>query len=137
MIPGRSGLSLVHVEDIVQGYILATEKGVSGESYVICGESKILVEVFQLAESITGIPAPRFVAPPAGLKMSAVLVKPFESLLTLPPTYTSEGMRVLAGATYYGNNSKARKELGYFPRSIEEGLPGTLAVLQQELAAGP
>jgi len=136
MIPGRSGLSLAHVDDIAQGHILAMDKGVSGESYIICGESKTSVEVFQLAESITGIPAPRFVLPPEGMKMSAALIKPFESLLTLPPTYTSEGIRVLAGATYYGNNSKARKELDYSPRSIEEGLPGTLAALQQELVAG-
>ena len=55
--------------------------------------------------------------------MSA-LVKPFEGML--PPTYTSEGLRVIAGVTYMGDNSKAKRELGYNPRPFREGWGETL-----------
>jgi nucleoside-diphosphate-sugar epimerase len=46
---------------------------------------------------------------------------------TLPEMYSSEAMRVQAGITYLGNNAKARLELGYNPKPLEEGLRETLA----------
>jgi hypothetical protein len=55
--------------------------------------------------------------------MSA-LVKPFDRLM--PPTYTSEGLRVIAGVTYWGDNSKAKRELGYVPRPFRGGWGETL-----------
>jgi len=38
-----------------------------------------------------------------------------------PESYTSEGLRIIAGVTYIGDNSKARRELGYNPRPVSEG----------------
>jgi nucleoside-diphosphate-sugar epimerase len=35
-------------------------------------------------------------------------------------------LRVSAGVTYIGSNAKARRELGYNPRPLEEGLPEIL-----------
>lgn len=40
--------------------------------------------------------------------------------------YTSEGMRILSGVTYWGNNSKAKRFLGFNPRPLREGLESTL-----------
>jgi nucleoside-diphosphate-sugar epimerase len=51
-------------------------------------------------------------------------VKPFDSFL--PEIYTSEGMRILAGVTYWGDNRKARRFLGYNPRPMRQGLESTL-----------
>jgi hypothetical protein len=58
------------------------------------------------------------------LKVLSVLVRPFDSIL--PETYTSEGLRVVAGVTYIGDNRKARRFLGYNPRPLREGLESTL-----------
>ena len=38
----------------------------------------------------------------------------------------AEGLRGIAGVTYLGDNSKARRELGYNPRPLKEGLAETL-----------
>jgi hypothetical protein len=46
-------------------------------------------------------------------------VKPLNSFL--PETYTSEGLRVIAGPTYLGDNSKAKRELGYKLCPFREG----------------
>jgi len=35
-------------------------------------------------------------------------------------------LRASAGVTYLGDNSKAKRELGYSPRSLEDGLRETL-----------
>ena len=55
----------------------------------------------------------------------------------LPPELTPEGLRVLAGVTYFGSNAKARRELGYTPRSLEEGLRETLAQEMRNLGMTP
>jgi nucleoside-diphosphate-sugar epimerase len=34
-------------------------------------------------------------------------------------------MRVAGGTTYYGDNAKAKRELGYAPRPLEQGLRDT------------
>ena len=46
--------------------------------------------------------------------------------MTLPPAFTPEALRVLAGTTYFGSNEKAVRELGYSPRPLEEGMAQTL-----------
>ena len=46
--------------------------------------------------------------------------------MKLPPAFTPEALRVLAGTTYFGSNEKAVRELGYSPRPLEEGMAQTL-----------
>ena len=48
-----------------------------------------------------------------------------EKIVPVPATYSAEGLRVLT-ATYLGSNEKARRELGYTLRPLEEGLRETL-----------
>jgi glycine betaine/proline transport system ATP-binding protein len=38
----------------------------------------------------------------------------------------SEGLRILGGVTYWGDNRKAKRFLGYSPRPLKEGLESTL-----------
>ena len=60
-------------------------------------------------------------------------MKLLETLLPLPPPYTAESLRVIAGTTYIGSNNKARHELGFNPRPLEEGLKETLLYEIQRL----
>jgi nucleoside-diphosphate-sugar epimerase len=122
-LPDQAGNCWAHVDDIVQGHILAMEKGSVGETYIIAGERYTFKEAFELASQITGKPAPRTL--PAQLfRLLSLLVKPLDKLM--PPNYTSEGLRVIAGVTYMGDNSKAKRELGYAPRPFHEGWGETL-----------
>jgi nucleoside-diphosphate-sugar epimerase len=123
MIPAEAGNCPAHVEDVAQGHILAMEKGRVGESYIIAGDRYLLADAFQLASQITGKRAP-MVVPAQMMKIMSLLARPFDRFL--PPAYTSEGLRVIAGVTYMGDNSKARRELGYNPRPFREGWGETL-----------
>ena len=49
-----------------------------------------------------------------------------EKIIPLPESYTEEGLRSLAGVTYIADNSKAKRELGFNPRPLKEGLRETL-----------
>jgi nucleoside-diphosphate-sugar epimerase len=128
MVPKGTAFSWGHVEDTARGHVLAMEKGKPGESYVICGPAHTLADALALAEVITGVPAPRVQAPAGTLRALSGLMAALERVVTLPvpETYTSEGLRVVAGVTYLGNNNKARRELGFSARPLEEGLRETL-----------
>lgn len=123
MLPMNAGFCWGHVEDTAHGHILAMEKGEIGETYILAGEPHTYQDAFTLASHITGKPVPRFVSHRV-FQVMAALVKPFDSFL--PETYTSETMRVLSGVTYWGDNSKAKRFLGYNPRPLADGLESTL-----------
>lgn len=122
-MPTQAGICWAHVDDTAEAHILAMEKGVPGESYIIAGEPCTYVEAFRLASHLTGKRAPMAV-PYQVMKVMSYLVRPFDRFL--PEVYASEGMRILGGVTYWGDNSKARRFLGYNPRPLREGLESTL-----------
>jgi len=125
MIPRQTAFRWAHVDDMARAHILAMEKGKPGETYIVGGPMHTFVDGIQIAEQITGIPAPR--AAPAGMfKAMSVVMGLIEKIVPLPEAYTREGLRGIAGVTYNGDNAKARRELGYNPRPLKEGLAETL-----------
>jgi nucleoside-diphosphate-sugar epimerase len=126
VLPQGMTLCWAHVGDIVQGHLLAMEKGRVGESYIICGPCHSLEAFFELVANISGRPTPRIRLSPGLLRGMAGMMNLLEKVLSLPPAYTSETLRTSAGTTYLGDNSKARRELGYNPRPLEDGLRETL-----------
>lgn len=129
VIPNQGGACWAHVNDAVQGHILAMEKGKVGETYMICGEPYHTADAFKLASQITGKRAPMGL-PYQLFKFMSLFVKPFDAVM--PEIFTSEGLRVIAGVTYWGDNSKAKRELGYTVRPFREGWGETL-LHQQKL----
>jgi len=85
-------------------------------------------EAYRLAEEFIApdLPLPPIV-PPWVLKLLAAVMTLGERLLPVPDAFTAEGLRVVAGTTYIGDNTRARHELGWEPRSLQEGLRETLA----------
>jgi len=118
VLPLQTAQCWAYVEDVAQGHILAMEKGKVGESYFICGERYQTYDAFKLASEISGKRVPAGLSPKM-IKLMSVLVIPIETFL--PEEYTSEYLRILAGVTYIGDNSKAKRELGYNPRPLSEG----------------
>ncbi|HET7769579.1 MAG TPA: NAD-dependent epimerase/dehydratase family protein [Chloroflexota bacterium] len=139
VVPQRTAYSWAHVEDTAHSHLLAMEKGRTGESYNVNGPAHTLEEAFALAERITGVPAPRLHIAPAVLRGAAVLTDRLERLgrLPLPETYTAEGLRVVAGVTYLGDNRKAQRDLGFNPRALEDGLRETLLLEMRLLGLRP
>jgi nucleoside-diphosphate-sugar epimerase len=125
IMPKQTAFSWGHVDDIAHAHWLAMEKGRVGENYYICGPTHTFVNALEIANEITGVRLPW--AMPAGMiRMMSSIMYMFDKFISLPESYTGEGLRVIAGVTYIGNNSKARRELGYYPRPLKEGLAETL-----------
>lgn len=133
MMPRGLAFCWAHVDDVARGHVLAMQKGKPGESYFLCGPVHTMIEALRLAERITGVPAPRLVVPPGILKATAEVMGPLERMVVVPDEYSAEYLRVNAGTTYIGTNAKARRELGWTPRALEDGLPETLAAEKKAL----
>jgi nucleoside-diphosphate-sugar epimerase len=126
LVPKQTAFAWAHVDDIARAHMLAMEKGQPGRNYFICGPVHTLEEAMDMAQSITGIPAPRLRVGPGVLRTMAAIMAVVEQGVPLPPDYTSEGLRIVAGVTYVGSNARARAELGWRPRPLREGLMETL-----------
>jgi nucleoside-diphosphate-sugar epimerase len=137
--PRRTAFCWAHVEDTAHGHVLAMERGRPGESYIIAGPPHSFIGALKLARKITGVPLPPLRPSPALMRLNAALMDRVErvSPMTLPSLYTAESLRVIAGVTYLGSNAKAKRELGFTVRPLEEGLRETLEYEMQQLGMAP
>lgn len=134
LIPKQTAYCWAHVDDVARGHILAMEKGQPGQSYIIAGPRHTLIEAFELAERVTGVKAPPMRAGPGFLKFMSKLTGILGRFVPLPENYNEETLRVAAGVTYLASNAKAKRELGYEVRPLEEGLTETLQQLRKEIS---
>ena len=118
----KTGMNLVDVADVVEGHILALEKGKSGERYILGNRNVSLKEIFDILSSLTGLPAPRIRAPywlVVGIGYADRFIE--GTLLRREPAIPVEG--VLASKTpAYVSCEKAVRELGQPQRPIEDAL---------------
>jgi nucleoside-diphosphate-sugar epimerase len=121
-----TGLTACYVDDVAEGILLALDKGRIAESYVLGGEITRSGEVFDTLAKVMGRKPQRFTLPVGMMKASAPVARFINPLMGFPPN-----MREMISAghnvTYWARCDKARDELGYNPRSLEQGLTDMLA----------
>ncbi len=126
MLP-EGGFVLVHVQDIADGILLALDKGEVGEAYILAGDKLTMGELVDRVSDLAGRRPPRMTMPTAMLKVSAPFGPVVGPMLGFPPNL---GELIRAGqVTYYADDSKARQELGYTTRPLDDGLRDTIAAL--------
>ncbi len=128
------GMCLTHVEDIAGGIILALDKGVAGETYIISGPVTTVREAIGIVAAETGKKAPKR-ALPTRLMKALTPIGPLVGKIMGQPPNLRELIASADGVTFWANHDKATKELGYQPRGLEEGLRATLAA-EGKLPAG-
>ncbi len=134
MIPfGSMGIGFVHVDDVVDGILLAFEKGELGESYVLSGELATMKDLVQETAHLAGRHVPNIPMPTLAIKLSAPLGFLVGPLLGFPPNLR-ELISASDGVTMWASDLKARRKLGFSPRPLEQGLRDTLAC--GDVAAG-
>jgi nucleoside-diphosphate-sugar epimerase len=135
-VPTGTAVCWAHVDDVADAHILAMERGRPGQDYIIAGPCHTFIEMFDVAASVCGVPAPKIHVPGRALQMLAWPARLLEKGVPLPARYTFEGLQVQGGTTYLGSNTKAADELGYRPRDLETGLrqalPSYIAELEKE-----
>jgi dihydroflavonol-4-reductase len=128
------GMCLTHVEDIAAGIILALDKGVVGEAYVLSGPVTTVREAIGVVAAETGKKAPRH-ALPTGVMKALTPIGPLVGKLMGQPPNLRELIASADGVTFWATHEKATRELGYEPRGLEEGLRALLEA-EGKLPAG-
>lgn len=119
------GICLSHVEDIAGGILLALDRGVAGETYVLSGPVTTMREAVETVAALTGRRAPKR-AVPVPLIKAMTPIGPLVGKLMRQPPNLRELISSADGVTFWASHEKASSELGYAPRGLEEGLRQTL-----------
>lgn len=128
-IPAYVGgaLNIVDVRDVAHGFLLAEEKGESGERYILSGRNFTLDRLFADFARISGREPPvRLPAAPTSLTVEAI------ARAGLPIAVSPDEVRSASQWWTY-RNTKARRELGFEPRPHEETMEDAVRWQMSEL----
>jgi dihydroflavonol-4-reductase len=122
----------VDVRDVAHGIILAGEKGLTGESYILSGEQITVPQLLSVLEALTDIKAPYFRVPMWLARLAGILATPYYRLVKTKPLFTAYSIDVLASNSLV-NSEKARRELGFSSRPIRESLTDAVAWFREQV----
>lgn len=105
------GTTIVDVRDVADGHVLAAERGRPGERYVLGGHDTSWPDLIAKVGELSGVRHP-FAVLPAG---AGALARRVEAL-RLPLAISAEAI-VLMEQNWRYSSAKAKRELGYRPRS--------------------
>ncbi len=119
------GYDFVDVRDVAKGIYLAAIKGKSGRNYILSGHFVTLKKLVVELGKITGEKTPKFNCP----KSLAMFFAPFAEMAAriskFSPMITRYSLHTLWTKTRFSNN-RAKKELGWTPREVNESLADTV-----------
>ena len=118
----EGGISVVDVDDVVQGHIRAMEVGDVGERYILGGENVTYTQFFQMLADITGLAEPSEPKGPLTISLVAWLAEMRSFLTGTPPALTSKLARDYAHSYVWVTSEKAEQALDYKHRPARETL---------------
>lgn len=119
--------SYVHVDDVVEGLLLAADAGRSGEVYVLGGEHLSLDEFLERVCALAGRRPPRLRFPVPLVRSVSRVLDGAARLTGLRFPISRERVEMAAGWRFLHSHAKATRELGWCPRPLADGLPETVA----------
>ncbi len=114
----------VDVRDVVEGLILAEEKGRRGESYILSGQRISVRYLLETVREVTGQAFMRFRIPLALAQFAAIFTPAYYRISKSKPRFTPYSLEVLQSNSQISHN-KATRELGYHPRTLYESIADT------------
>jgi dihydroflavonol-4-reductase len=116
-----TGLNVVAVEDVAAGHLLAAEKGIVGERYILGGRNMSLKEILASLSRISGRRAPRVRLPHSVALGAAYVDSCISRALDREPRIPLDGVRMARHAMFV-DGSKAERDLGYAPGPVDAAL---------------
>jgi dihydroflavonol-4-reductase len=121
-----AGYTYAHVDDVAQALLLCYERGRVGESYLVSGTPASFGELFAELSALSGVAAPALEVPPALLPLLTPALVLAGRALGKSPAEMRELIAMGHGVTRYFSGAKARRELGWRPRALAQGLADSL-----------
>jgi dihydroflavonol-4-reductase len=123
------GFSCTDVRDFADGMVRAAERGRAGERYLLTGENVTADELLRRAGTIAGVRAPRWKPPMVLVRGVVDVVGLLSRVRRRPPPVTRDVLQVVGRYAWY-DATKARTELAWTPRPLDQTLTDTIAWLR-------
>jgi dihydroflavonol-4-reductase len=121
--PGSpGGLSVVDVDDVARGHLLAMQKGRVGERYILGGEGLTLTGILETLAQIAGLRGPGRPPPKALALLTGRLLETWARIAGGEPEVTYKMIRDGFDGFFWVSSKKAETELGYTHRSARKTL---------------
>ena len=121
-----TGLNLVHVDDVARGHLLALEKGVIGERYILGGQNVSLRDLLADIAALTGRKPPTINLPRAPLYPLAWAAEAVGQITGKEPFVTRDALTMASHHMFF-TAAKAERDLGYAARPYREALADAVA----------
>jgi dihydroflavonol-4-reductase len=121
----NSFVPLVYIDDVVDAHVIAAKNARSGEKYILVSENISIIDLYKIANEITGDPIPPYVMPPFIIKTLAHLYE-FKAIITgdYPKLAVDAVNAMQEGAS--ASNEKAISELGINFMPVKQALEKTI-----------
>jgi dihydroflavonol-4-reductase len=116
-----TGLNVVDVRDTAEGHLLACERGVPGERYILGSENLTLAQILQKLARVTGRRAPTTQIPYAVAYCAGACSTAWAGFTGRPPRVPLDAVR-MAKKKMWVTHAKAVRDLGFQPRPAEQAL---------------
>ncbi|HEX6307346.1 MAG TPA: NAD-dependent epimerase/dehydratase family protein [Longimicrobiales bacterium] len=140
-VPGLSRkpawFSYVHVEDVAEGMVAALERGRIGATYVLSGEHVSANDYTKRIAKLGRTWGPALRVPPALVKAMGSMMDALGRRFGVRLPISRELAETAGtGARWVHSHARALAELGYRPRTLDEGLPETVRDAQAQIERG-
>ena len=125
------GYNFVDVRDVAFGIIEAANKGTKGRNYLLSGEFRTVKEMLAILHNELNGKNIRMTMPMWAAKVSLPFLYLYFKVKGRKPLYTGYSLYTLASNSNF-SNQRAKDELGYTARSLEESLHDTVISLRAQ-----
>ena len=126
---GRNVANYIFVDDVVQGMLLAMEKGENGEGYILGGSNVTYEQLFGLLQDIAGRQIKLTRVPYPMLRIVAFFEKIRAKITGKRPFITAHAARKYT-SDWRVSTQKVRRLLGFQPTPLEQAVRHTLSSIQ-------
>lgn len=126
---GRLRQCFAYIDDVAEGALHALEQAPPGSGYILGGENRTVVELFESFHRASGIEPPRRRIPLGLAALVGRLQRWQAEILGVEPQLTDEVVGIYRHEWAY-SSQLAQRELGYRITPLEEGMAQTVAWLR-------
>jgi nucleoside-diphosphate-sugar epimerase len=127
------GFDFVNARDIVQGHMLAMEKGRTGQKYIFSTQFHTLEDFVQMFADALGLPPVRLKLPgPLMAGITGIYSGTLSKLFPNVPQRLTPGTIKILRMRRHADTTKARSELGYRPTDLRSAVREAFAFFHRE-----
>lgn len=127
----KGGYDFVDVRDVAEGVISSIDKGKKGETYILSNRYVTIEEIANLTSKYSGAAQIKTILPIWFAKLGTFFCEMYYKLKKQTPLFTKYSLYTLQSKSNF-SNEKAKEQLGYKNRDLEETIRDMVAWLKEQ-----